>query len=70
MTADRLLPIADVERASGFHRSTLYRKIAAGEFPPPVQIGPRRVAWRETTIVEWQQSLAVGVRIGPRRVAV
>lgn len=61
-TADRLLPTAKVVECSGLHRATVYRKVKDGTFPPPVQIGPRRVAWRERDIVNWQRSLPVGVK--------
>lgn len=33
--------------------SKLYAMIAAGEFPPPVKIGPNSVAWRESDVFEW-----------------
>ena len=34
-----------VEQATGYTRSTIYRKIKAGLFTKPVQIGGDRVAW-------------------------
>jgi len=67
LNAQRLFPISDVEQCSGLDRSTIYRRVKAGTFPAPVQIGPRRVAWTEDSIVEWQRGLAVGVRVGPSR---
>jgi prophage regulatory protein len=62
MTADNLLRMPDVERKTGLDRATLYRRIKAGDFPQPVQLGARRVAWRESEIAQWQGGLAVGVR--------
>lgn len=34
-----------VEQATGFTRSTIYRRIRQGLFTRPVQIGGERVAW-------------------------
>ncbi|WP_213991521.1 AlpA family phage regulatory protein [Sodalis sp. dw_96] len=31
-------------------RATLYRQIKAGIFPEPVQLGVRRVAWRQDEV--------------------
>lgn len=44
-TITTLLRRPIVEQATGDSRSTLYRKIAKGLFPKPVQIGGERVAW-------------------------
>ncbi len=62
MTADRFLRLREVERLTALTRATLYRRIAAGSFPHPVQVGPRRVAWRERDVAAWQQALTVGVK--------
>ena len=35
-----------VMQATGLGRSTIYRLVASGGFPPPVHLGPRAVAWR------------------------
>jgi prophage regulatory protein len=59
---DRLFHIKDVERFSGLDHSTVYRRIKAGSFPPPVRVGTRRSAWRESDLVRWQQDLVEGVR--------
>lgn len=37
------LPIVSAE--SGLSKTTIYARIAAGTFPPPVKLGPRAVAW-------------------------
>ena len=41
--------------------STLYRKIAAGEFPPPIRIGPNCVRWDEDQLEAWKASRPSGV---------
>jgi prophage regulatory protein len=33
--------------------ATMWRTIAAGEFPKPIRIGKRRVAWLQTEIDDW-----------------
>ena len=62
--ADRLLDKWAVEQRTSLDITTIYRKIKAGTFPPPVRVGRRRVAWRESDLVAWQSSLVVGVRVG------
>jgi prophage regulatory protein len=51
-----------VEARTGLKRSTIYAKVAAGEFPPPVRLGARAVGWVESEISEWLES-----RIAARR---
>src|SRR5690554_3046294 len=41
----RLLKISEVEQETSLHRATIYRRIAAGNFPAPVKLSERRVAW-------------------------
>ena len=41
-------------RETTLHRATIYRRIAAGDFPRPVRLGRRRVAWRESDIERWK----------------
>jgi hypothetical protein len=38
-----------------FCRVHLKRKIAAGEFPEPVYLGPNTIAWREEEILAWPE---------------
>lgn len=42
-----------VEAATGLSRSTIYDMMTRGEFPRPVRIGRRAVAWPESAIHEW-----------------
>ena len=34
-------------------RSTIWRWVREGKFPPPIQLGPNVSAWRETDIQHW-----------------
>jgi prophage regulatory protein len=42
-----------VQQRVGLSRSTLYLLISRGEFPAPVKIGARAVAWESAAIDEW-----------------
>lgn len=56
--AQKLLRRTDVESLTGLSRTSIYRMMERGEFPRPVRIGPRAVAWREHELSEWMDSLA------------
>ena len=45
-----------VEEIIGLKRSSIYELIAAGEFPRPVKLSARAVAWRESDIATWMES--------------
>lgn len=57
----KLLRLSSVKELTGLSRSSIY---ADSEFPKPVKIGPRAVAWVEDEIREWISS-----RIAAREVA-
>ena len=48
-----LLRIASVVRVTGLGRSTIYRLVARDEFPPPVRLTGRAVAWRRSDLEQW-----------------
>jgi len=48
------LRLKDLIGRLGVARSTIYRWIAEGRFPQPVQLGARTVAWRTVDILEWE----------------
>lgn len=51
---DRLLPRHEVERLTGFKRSAIYERIAAGTFPAPRKDPDSGfVRWRESEVQEW-----------------
>lgn len=51
-TADRRITIAEAERKTGLHRSTLWRKYRDGAFPQPTYVGERRT-WLESQVDAW-----------------
>ncbi|MBF9059046.1 AlpA family phage regulatory protein [Rhodobacterales bacterium HKCCSP123] len=52
----RLLRRHEVEDLTGLRRSTLYDWMKRGEFPQPVKLGARIVAWRESDVIGWLES--------------
>lgn len=50
---DRLLRRPEVENLTGLKRSALYDWMSRGQFPRPVALGSRLVAWRESDIQKW-----------------
>ena len=51
--SNRVLRRPEVQTLTGIPRSTLYAKIAVGDFPAPIKIGQRAVAWREAEVNDW-----------------
>lgn len=49
----KLLRRHDVEALTGLKRSSLYAKISEGDFPKPIKIGSRAVAWVESDVDSW-----------------
>jgi prophage regulatory protein len=52
---ERFLRLLAVKDRVALSRSTIYAKIAKGEFPRPVDLGGRIVAWKESEIEAWMQ---------------
>lgn len=53
MATKNLLRLPQVEAATGYKRSTIYRLIQEHRFPAPISLGERASAWIETEINEW-----------------
>ena len=49
----KLLRLNEVMELTGFCRSTIYKWMSKGDFPPNKQLGARSVAWLESDIIEW-----------------
>lgn len=49
----RLQTLREVQQRVTFSRSTIYAKIARGEFPAPIRISENRVAWDSAAIDNW-----------------
>ena len=59
---DRLLGKWALEERTSLDITTIYRKMKAGTFPPPVRVGRRRVAWRESDVAAWLNALELTAR--------
>ena len=51
---DPLIRLPEVIAETGRSRSSIYEDSAAGEFPRPLKIGKRAVAWRTSDIEKWK----------------
>lgn len=49
----RLIRLREVLNKTGLSKATLYRLIAAGEFPASIQISSRTVGWEESLVDEF-----------------
>jgi prophage regulatory protein len=63
-TKHRLIRLREVRMRVGLGTSTVYRYLAEGKFPRPVQIGGSRVAWVERDIDAW---IADRIEVDPSR---
>jgi len=48
-----ILRLPAVKARTGLSRSTIYLRIAQGEFPQPVSLGGRAVGWVEAEVQAW-----------------
>ena len=51
--SNRLIRIKDVMDRTGLARSTVYKYINLGQFPQPIKLGTRAVAWVEHEVEAW-----------------
>lgn len=51
-----ILKRTQVQARTGISRSGIYQKMANGEFPKSITLGPRAVGWLESSIDKWIQS--------------
>ena len=59
----RLPSVVDI---TGRSRAAIYRDIAAGQFPRPVQLGVQSVAWRKSDLDQWIASRPQAARAKDR----
>lgn len=58
MSSRRVLAFSDLRPQKGvpFTRQHLRRMVKDGSFPAPIELGPHRIGWLESSIDEWLQS--------------
>ena len=53
MSDNYILRLPSVVQRTGLSRSTLYAKIASGDFPASIQLSQRAVGWPAEEIDQW-----------------
>jgi len=54
------LRLRQVRAVTGMSRSWIYEAIRRGEFPAPIPLGARAVAWDSGSIADWQAARIAG----------
>lgn len=49
------LRLKQVKAVTGMSRSWIYEAIRRGEFPAPIALGARAVAWDSAAVAGWQE---------------
>ena len=53
---NQMLRPPEVMTRTGLSRTTIWRKVRDGTFPPPVEIGVNSIGWPATEISAWLDS--------------
>ena len=53
---DTMLRAPQVMARTGLSRSTIWRRVRAGAFPAPVQLGENSIGWPASEIATWLES--------------
>jgi predicted DNA-binding transcriptional regulator AlpA len=53
MDQDNFLTEAVTSTVTTLSPATIRRKVAAGDFPPPIYISERRKAWKGSAVRQW-----------------
>lgn len=56
LQASRFVRMTAVRQMTGLGRSTIYRLMAAQQFPSPVQLSTRAVGWRLSDLEQWSRA--------------
>ena len=56
MKDTRILTTTEVCLLVRYSRRHLYRLVRSGGFPPPIQLGPKKIGWIEAELLEWLNS--------------
>lgn len=63
---ERILRFPEVRSRTGLSRSTVYLRVAHGNFPAPVPLGtPRAVGWLESEVDGWIKEQVAAARTEP-----
>ena len=53
----RILRPKQVTERMGWSRTTLWRRVRAGQFPAPIQTGPNTIGWFDDIVDDAQENL-------------
>lgn len=54
----RLMSVKEVALETSLSRTTIFRRVRAGEFPKSIPLGGNRIAWSSTAIEQWKTERA------------
>jgi len=49
----QIIKLSEVKRKTTLSSSSIYRKVAAGEFPSPIKLSERSSGWLQTEVENW-----------------
>ncbi|MFZ4751921.1 MAG: helix-turn-helix transcriptional regulator [Chitinophagaceae bacterium] len=49
----KIIRLPEVMQSTGLARSTIYKKMVAGEFPKAISLGSKSVGWLESEVQQW-----------------
>jgi prophage regulatory protein len=52
-STESLLRLPELRARIGLGRSTIYRLVAAKQFPAPVKLSPQTIAWKASDVDAW-----------------
>ena len=61
---EALLRLPDVRARTGLSRASIYAAIKRGDFPEPIALGARAVAWPASQVEQWVQARIAAGRKG------
>ena len=53
MPLAQLVTVLEVLNSTKIHRSTLWRMVQDGRFPPPIRLSERCIRWPENQVNDW-----------------
>ena len=54
-TSKKFIRLPVVIQLTGYRRSAIYEKMAAGTFPQPVKLAPRAIVWLSSEVESWMK---------------
>jgi prophage regulatory protein len=66
----KILRLSAVKVLTGLSRSSVYQKIADGDFPKSIALGPRAVGWLESDVESWiERKVEASRKLAVKRLA-